>query len=82
MIDGGPVNDGPSALNFSTGGVFFDAASRNGSTSQSLRVCIVMVFVRPLATIVHVSFLSPKSFGTLIVKTPHCRDVRKCVGWP
>jgi len=32
IVDGGPVNDGPSAWNLRTGGVFFDAASRKGST--------------------------------------------------
>ena len=43
---------------------------------------IGMVEVWPLATIVQVSFLSPKSFGTGIVKTPHWRRGTKCVGWP
>ena len=38
-----------------------------------------MTVAWPLATSVHVSFLSPKSFGTVIVKTPHWRRGRKCV---
>ena len=80
IVDGGPVNDGPPGWNLKTGGVFFCAASSYGSTIHSGRVCIVTVLVKPLATMVHVIFLLPKSFGTLIVKTPHCRFGRKCVG--
>ena len=68
---GGPVNAGPDGANFSTGGVFFCAASSYGSTIHSGRVCIVIRLVKPLATIVHVNFRSPRSFGTAIVNTPH-----------
>src|ERR1700730_9498548 len=68
---GGPVNVRPACSNFNTGGVFPDAASLNGSTTHSGRVCKVMMLVCWLATIVQVSFLFPKSFGTVIVNTPH-----------
>ena len=45
-------------------------------------MCIVIVLVCPFATIVQVSSFEPKSFGTLMAKTPHCRPARKCVGCP
>ena len=45
-------------------------------------MCSVIVLVKPLATIVHVSFLLPKSFGSLTENTPHCRPGEKCVGCP
>ena len=34
------------------------------------------------ATSVHVSLFCPKSFGTVIAKTPYWRPVLKWVGWP
>src|SRR4029077_4117992 len=82
MVVGGPVKSGPPGSNMNTGGVFFCAASSYGSTIHSGRVCIVVVLVKPFATIVQVIFLLPRSFGTLIVNTPHWRFGRKCVGWP
>ena len=78
--EGGPVNDGPFGWNLTTGGVFFDAVSSNGSSTHSGCVCIVIVLVWPFATSVHVSFFVPRSAGALIENTPCWRDVRKCVG--
>src|SRR5579864_758073 len=63
ITDGGPVTGLPLGSNVITGGVFLLAASSNGSTMYSGLVWSVMVLVNPLATSVHVSFLSPKSFG-------------------
>src|SRR5204863_3322936 len=80
MRTGGPANWGPAGANLIVGGVFFDAGSSNGSSTQSFCVCSVIVLVWPLATSVHVSFFVPKSLGTLIENTPHWRLGRKCVG--
>src|ERR1043166_5871991 len=82
MAEGGPVTGLPLGSNLIAGGVFLLAASSNGSTMYSGFVWSVMLLVKPLATSVHVSFLSPKSFGSLIVKTPHWRPLWKCVGCP
>src|SRR2546421_8139817 len=79
---GGPVNAGPSGWNLMTGGVLPTPASLYGSTTQRGFKLIGIDVVLPFAVIVQINFLSPKSFGTVIVKTPHCRLGRKCVGWP
>src|SRR6266446_3930362 len=51
--------------------------SGRGSATQRGFRCIGTDVVCPLAVMVHVSLLSPKSFGTIIVKTPHWRRGRK-----
>ena len=47
---------------------FLKKSIQYGGFSQN---CTVDVW--PLAVSVHVSFLVPKSFGTVIANTPHCR---------
>src|SRR5262245_31876891 len=79
---GGPWNGTPSGANLTAGGVFESATSLNGLMIQREFKLSGMDVVCPFAAKVHVSFLSPKSFGTVIVKTPHWRRGRKCVGCP
>jgi hypothetical protein len=43
--DGGPLNEGPAGWNVMTGGVFCEATSSNGSSTQSRCVCSVMILV-------------------------------------
>src|SRR2546423_6462801 len=69
---GGPVNVGPPGLNVTTGGVLPTPASLYGSTIHRGFKLIGMEVVFSFAVMVHVSFLSPKSFGTVTGKKPHC----------
>src|SRR5205807_1061291 len=78
---GGPCNVVAPSSKLMTGGVL-SSASLKGATTHSGSTSTGIAFVLPLTVMVHVSRLSPKSFGTLMVKTPHCRPGRKCVGWP
>src|SRR6266851_1133438 len=82
MPRGGPVNVGPPGWNLSVGGVFPIAGSLNGEISYGGFNENGTAVVWPLAVIVQVSFLLPKSFGTVIVKTPHSRRGTKIVGCP
>src|SRR5256885_9060846 len=68
---GGPVNVAPPGLNVNTGGVLPTPESLYGSTIQRGFKLMGMEVVLPFAVMFHVSFLSPKSFGTVTVKTPH-----------
>ena len=78
----GPCTDGPCSSKLSTGGVFPTAASLKGEISQSgLRLAGIAV-VLPLATMVQVILLSPKSAGTFTVNSPQPRPGMKWVGWP
>src|SRR5437879_3160729 len=80
LIGRGPCTEAPPS-NRIVGGVF-PLASTKGETSHSGSRLAGTTVVWPLATIVHVSFLAPKSLGTVMVNTPHCRPGKKCVGWP
>src|SRR5271154_2450329 len=60
----GPCTNGPCWSKLSTGGVFPTAASTKGEISHSgFRLAGIAVLL-PLATMVHVILLSPKSAGT------------------
>ena len=58
------------------GGVL-PVVSRKGETSHNGSSPAGIAVVTPLATIVQTIFFEPKSFGTVTVKTPHCRRVMK-----
>src|SRR5437660_5809073 len=78
---GGPVDIVVPSSKLMTGGVL-SSASLKGATTHSGSTSTGIAFVLPLTVMVHVSLLSPKSFGTVIVNTPHWRPGRKCVGCP
>src|SRR5579862_7454795 len=78
---GGPCNVLAPSSKLITGGVL-SSASTKGATTQRGSMSTGIELVLPLTVMDQVSFLSPKSLGTLMVKTPHCRPGRKCVGWP
>jgi hypothetical protein len=62
--------------------VFFTAGSSNGLTTHSGSRWNGTEAFCPFAISVQTSLLLPKSFGTVIVKTPQARRVWKDVGWP
>src|SRR5262249_32026954 len=78
---GGPEKGIPPALNLMTGAPL-PLASLKGATTHNGFKFKGIEFVCPFDVIVQVRRLSPKSFGTVIVNTPHCLRGRKCVGCP
>src|SRR5262245_65961391 len=70
LLPRGPCTPSFPSSKLTNGGVF-PLASMKGETSHRGFRLIGITVVWPLATIVHVSFLFPKSFGTITVKTPH-----------
>src|SRR5271157_2849158 len=77
MSRGGPCKNGPASAKPMNGGVF-PPASTKGEITQLASSLNGTAIALPLATIVHVSFLScPKSLGTVMVNTPHWRPTRK-----
>src|SRR3954452_5201223 len=77
VATGGPVNFGPPSENASTGGLLCIPSSSNGLIGYPLFRVSGIELLSPLATIVQVIALVPKSFGTLITNTPHWRPVSK-----
>jgi len=81
VIGRGPWTELPSEKRI-TGGVFPMVGSRKALISHSGLRLAGIDRVWPLLISVQVIFLVPKSAGTVMVKRPHCRPGRKCVGWP
>src|SRR6185436_9208826 len=74
---GGPVTFEAPDANDSTGGWLPIPSSLNGLIGEPLFNVNGIDCVSPLATIVHVIALVPKSFGTLMTNTPHWRPISK-----